>query len=204
MKIHKIDQRSDEWFEIRKGKMTASNAQAISANGKGLETYIFGIMAEKLSDNKVSFSNADTERGCELEDSARMRYELENDSVTLVGFIEHDEFTGCSPDGLIGKEGGIEIKCPNDVNFLKILIYGEKAIESKYLWQCHMSMFISKRKWWDLVFYNPNFEQSMKVFRIMASDQKNAILKGGIDKGKALMIDLQKQIDALQKKGGKK
>lgn len=195
MQIHKMEQRSDEWFAIRKGKMTASEAQAIATNGVGLQTYIFEILAEKYSNNRVSFSNKDTERGVELEDSARMTYEIERSDVETVGFIEMDEFTGCSPDGLVGEEGGFEAKCPNDVNFFKLLVNGEKEIPAKYVWQCQMSLLITGRKWWDLAFYNPNFEQNLLIFRITPDLAKQEKLIVGIAKGKALIQEFTQKYE---------
>lgn len=198
MKIHKMEQRSEEWFEIRRGKMTASNAQCIAANGKGLESYILSLLAEKYSSNKESFSNGDTERGTELEEQARMTYEIEREKVEEVGFIEMDEYTGCSPDGLVGEDGGIEIKCPNDVNFFKLLIDGKKAIEPKYLWQVQMCLLVSGRKWWDLVFYNTNFDKNMLVFRIepdLASQEKLIV---GIQKGYNLIKSLEEKVKNIK------
>lgn len=133
MKIHKqIIQRSEEWHNLRKGKLTASEAQTIAANGKELETYVYEIITEKYSNNKDTYTSKDMQRGIELEEQARMTYEIENEKVEEVGFIELDEFVGCSPDGLILEEGGLEIKCVNDVNFFKLLIDGEKAIDPKH------------------------------------------------------------------------
>jgi exodeoxyribonuclease (lambda-induced) len=195
MKIHKMEQCSDEWFAIRKGKLTASNAQAISANGKGLETYVYSLLAEKYSNNKEHYTNSDMDRGVELEEQARMTYEIENNAVEQVGFIEIDELVGCSPDGLVGKDGGIEIKCVNDVNFFKILINGEKAIETKYLWQCQMCLLVTGRKWWDLVFYNPNFDKNMFILRIFPDEEKQEKLKEGIKKGRELIKILEQKYD---------
>jgi putative phage-type endonuclease len=191
MKIHQISQRSDEWFEIRRGKMTASNAQAISANGKGLETYIIGLLAEKYSNNREHYTNGDMDRGVELEEAARMTYELEYEKVEEVGFIEMDEHCGCSPDGLVGDDGGVEIKCVNDVNFFKLMVDGEKAIESKYKWQVQMCMLVSGRKWWDLVVYNPNFEKNLIVVRMEKDLVMQEKLIIGIEKGKKLIKDLE-------------
>jgi putative phage-type endonuclease len=191
MKIHQIDQRSDEWFEIRRGKMTASNAQAISANSKGLETYIIGLLAEKYSNNREHYTNGDMDRGVELEEAARMTYELEYEKVEEVGFIEMDEHCGCSPDGLVGEDGGVEIKCVNDVNFFKLMVDGEKAIESKYKWQVQMCMLVSGRKWWDLVVYNPNFEKNLIVVRMEKDLVMQEKLIIGIEKGKKLIKDLE-------------
>lgn len=77
MKTHNFEQGTPEWFAIRKNKMTASNAQAIGNNGKGLETYITELMAESYSNaEKEQFTSKDTERGNELEPLARDMYEL--------------------------------------------------------------------------------------------------------------------------------
>lgn len=191
MKTYTMDQRSDEWFNIRKGKLTASNAQPISANGKGLETYVYQLLAEKYSNNTEHYTNADLERGIELEDSARMTYEIENEKVKEVGFVG-DEFIGCSPDGFVGKDGGIEIKCPNDIRFFRILVDGEKAIDTAYLWQVQMTLYITKREWWDLVFYNPNFNNNILVFRITPDLAKQEKLQIGINKGIELIKKLNK------------
>lgn len=200
MKIHKMEQRSDEWFAIRLGKMTASNAQCIAANGKGLESYIYSVLTEKYSNNKESYTNGDMERGVELEDQARMTYEIENQKVIEVGFIEHNEYAGCSPDGLVGDEGGIEIKCPNDVNFFKLLCNGEKEIDMKYIWQVQMCLLISGRKWWDLIFYNTNFEKNMMIFRITPEISKQEKLIVGIEKGKKLINELTQKYESANRK----
>jgi len=188
-----MDQRSEEWFEIRRGKMTASNAQAIGANGKGLETYIYTLLAEKYSKNKEHYTNSDIERGIVLEDQARMTYQITNEDVEVVGFCEMDEYVGCSPDGLVGDDGGIEIKCPDDKNFFKLLVDGEKAIDSKYVWQVQMCMFVTGRKWWDLIFYNPNFDKNMLVFRITPNMVAQEKLTIGVQKGYEIIKKLEEK-----------
>ena len=182
MKIYKdLIQGTPEWFAIRKGKATASHAQAIGNNGKGLETYIIEIMAEYLSSGeKEHYSNEHTERGNELEPTARSMYELENDcEVEQIGFCELNDFIGCSPDGLIGTDGMIEIKCPEDKVYFNILM--NEKIDSAYDWQCQMNMLILKRKWCDLIFYNPNFEKSMKIFRLDPDEKMHEALKKGFE-----------------------
>lgn len=199
MQIHKIDQRSEEWFEIRRGKMTASEAQCIAANGKGLESYIYRVMAEKYSKNRDNYTNGDMERGIALEDAARETYEIECAAVDQVGFIELDEFVGCSPDGLVGQDGGVEIKCPNDVIFFRLMTDGRKAIDPKYEWQAEMSMYISGRKWWDLLFYNKNFDKNMQVFRFTPDIMRREKLILGIEKGKKLINELEAKYAASSK-----
>lgn len=196
MKIYKdVEQRSDEWRKLRAGRMTASNAATIATNGKGLESYAYEILAEKYSNNsEESFTSFDMKRGIELEEQARMTYELEHEEVQQVGFVELDEFTGCSPDGLVGEDGGIEIKCPNDVNFFRLMVNGESEIDKKYLWQVQMSLLITGRKWWDLVFYNINFEKSLLVFRIYPETIAQSKLESGILVLKELLRKIEAQL----------
>jgi|SRR3972149_2967849 len=189
-----IIQRSDEWFSIRKGKFTASNAQSIGNQGKGLETYIWQVLTKKYSDGfDYDYKNDDIQRGVELEEQAKMVYEIEKEPVTTVGFIEMDEYVGCSPDGLIGDEGGIEIKCPNDTNYMKLLLQGERAIESKYIWQCQMFLLVAERSWIDFVAYNPNFDKNLIVVRMKKDLAMQEKLIVGIEKGKQLIKILEQK-----------
>lgn len=197
MKIVKdIEQQSPEWFAIRKGKMTASHAQAIGNAGKGLETYIYDLVAEEYSSaEKEQFSNEHTERGNELEEVARGIYELENNvDVEQVTFIEYDEYVGCSPDGLVGENGLMEIKSPNDTEYLKYLIFGEGQIDTKYIWQCQMQMLVTGRSWNDLVIYNPNFKKSMLVYRIIPDKEKFEKLLNGFEVGKKLILEIKEKL----------
>ena len=168
-----IKQGSQEWFDIRKGKLSASHACEIGNNGKGLDTYITSLMAEYYSSGeKEHFSNKHTDRGNELEEQARTIYELSNNFfVRQVGFVEYNEFVGASPDGLMETKG-LEIKCPDDIGYFKILLNGAPEIDSKYLWQCQMNMLVCQRDEWDICFYNPNFEQSMTTFTIKRDEEK--------------------------------
>jgi len=185
-------QGSDEWLEDRKGKLTASNAQAISANGKGLETYVYTLLSEKYSSNNEKYTNEDMERGNELEAMARKLYELEKDvEIKEVGFIEMDEFSGASPDGLIGEDGLVEIKSPNDKNHF--FIVSTEKIETKYIWQMQMQMLVTDRKWCDFVSFNPNFEKDLVIIRVERDEKKIEKLKIGIEVGKELITKLTKQ-----------
>lgn len=177
--------------------MTASKAQAIGNYGKGLETYIVEMMAEYYSSGeKEHFSSKDTDRGNEYEPVARGVYELERDvEVRTVGFIERDEYSGASPDGLIGDDGGLEIKCIDDVKYFKHLLNGEKEIDSAHLWQVQMNLLVSGRKWWDLLIYNPNFEKSMCIYRILPDPEKFKELEIGLAKGKEMIINIKKTIE---------
>jgi putative phage-type endonuclease len=190
MKIYNIQQGTQEWFDIRKLKMTGSKAQAIGNNSKGLETYIYELVADYYSSQeKEQYTNEDLERGNELEEQARGVYELETGNKTeQVGFIELDEFTGVSPDGLVGKDGGLEIKCLNDKRYFKELMSDKRTTD--YDWQIQMCLYVTGRKWWDLVIYNPNFKQNIIIYRIESDEEKQEQLKVGLETGKQIIKDL--------------
>lgn len=198
MKIYnEIEQGTPEWFSIRKGKATASHAQAIGNNGKGLETYINEVVSEYFSSaEKEQYSNIHTERGNELEPVARSMYELMNNvEVEQIGFCEYNEFVGGSPDGLIGEEGMIEIKCPDDKTYFNVLM--EEKIDSAYDWQCQMNMLILERKYCDLIFYNPNFEKSMMIFRLVPDEKMQEDLKEGFKKVEERIKELKNKYKKL-------
>lgn len=198
---HDVEQGSPEWFEVRKGKMTASKATAIGNYGKGLETYIIEMMAESMSSGeKDGFKSKDTERGNLYEPIARKVYALETGlDVRQVGFIEYNEFVGCSPDGLMDLEdGGLEIKCPDDTKYFKYLLNGEEEIDSGYIWQIQMNLLITGRKWWDLVIYNPNYSKSMLIYRILPDQEKFKELLVGFKKGAEKIIEIKEKIKSYE------
>ena len=181
MKIYQgLEQGTEEWLRVRLGKFTASDAQAIAANGKGLETLIYDKAAEIMTKRLPNqYSNVDLERGKELEHLARNSYEMETgNTVGEVGFIESDEYSGCSPDGLVGDDGLVEFKCPNDRVYLIYLYTGK--VDTGYEWQMQMQMLVSGREWVDYVAYNPNFERCYVIKRINRDEVKISKLKVGI------------------------
>lgn len=190
MKTHNIEQGTDEWFEVRKNKLTASHADVISVAGKGLDTYINSILAKYycVEDKRDNYVSPEMQRGIDLEPIARSIYELETDNkVNEVGFIEMNAFVGCSPDGLIGKDGMLEIKCVNEQKHFEIWSGGIAMAHKKYILQCQMQMLVSKRKWTDLVYYHPGFEKSMLIFKLKPDRAIVAKLKLGIEKGTGMI-----------------
>ena len=195
MQIHNLEQGSDEWFAIRKGKMRASHAQAIGNTGKGLDTYITELMAEYYSSGeKEQFGNKHTDRGNELEPIARELYEFETgDTVEQVGFVEYNEYVGCSPDGLT-KDYGVEIKCIDDVKYFKHLVNGEIEIDTAHLWQIQMNMLICEKKQWKLLIYNPNFKKSMCIYTIDEDKEKQEALKKGFEAGIKKILEIKEKL----------
>jgi exodeoxyribonuclease (lambda-induced) len=193
MKIYKYPQGSDEWFEVRLGKLTASTAQAIATNGKGLETLCFEKVAERMTGKmKEQYTNLDMERGKELEYTARSSYELEaEDLVKEVGFVELNEYIGCSPDGFVGADGLVEIKCPNDTNFTRYLY--DKKIDPKYWYQMQMQMYVTDREWVDYVVYNQNYQKHITE-RVVRDQKAIKKITDGLDAGVKKMEEIWQRI----------
>ena len=192
MKINKDKQGTEEWLKSRLGKMTASNAQTIQANGAGLTTYVYQKVAEILSGKmEDSYINDDMERGNELEDTARSSYEMETgNKVIQVGFCESDG-VGASPDGLVGEDGLIEIKCPRDYNYVKTL--HTRKIDIKYEWQMQMQMKVTGRKWCDFVVFHENFNDLI-IVRVKRDELMIAKIDIGLKTGKELITKIMKEI----------
>ena len=201
MKIHNFEQRTEDWYNIRKGKMTASNADTIIANGKGLETYIYNLMAEYYSSaEKENYINADMQRGIDLEPEARLEFEFyTNLDVQEVGFIEYNDFIGVSPDGLIGDDGLIEIKCPNDSVYFKLLL--SDNIKPEYIAQMQMQLYVTNRQYCYFVSYNPNFEKSLYIKKITRDEEMIEKLKKGLDKGTQLIKEIKENFRKVEENG---
>jgi len=196
MQIYNFEQQTPEWYEIRKGKLTGSHADAIGNYGKGLETYITELMAEYYSNaNKEIFSNEHTLRGIELEEHARNIYELETgNTVEQVGFVKYSDYVGCSPDGIV-EDGVLEIKCHDDKKHFSIILNGAKEIPSKYIWQMQMEMLVCDKKWCDYVSFNPNFKKSIVIIRIERDEQKQQDLLKGFEIGEKLIKDIKQRYE---------
>lgn len=203
-KIHNVEQGSPEWFDLRKEyPLTASNAQAIGNNGKGLESLCWEKLSEKYSSGtKDSFSTKDTERGTELEPQARELYQLETgNEVQIVGFVTDDKISkigGASPDSLVNKDGLLEIKCFADCKHFKAIVEQKKTgkfdIESQYVWQMQMQMMFMGRKWVDFLAYNPNYPQSLLIQRVLPDKEMQAKIKEGLKKGEQIISDIEENL----------
>ena len=197
MIIHNHEQRTEAWWDARCGKMTGSNALTIATAGKGLETYCYEVLAQKYAiTQEDSYVNTHIERGIELEADARILFELQTGkTVQEVGFIELDEYTGASPDGLIMEENAIvEIKCHMNAKHFKLMVHGEQEIEKGYLYQMHMEMLCAGSEYGYYVAYNPNFEQSLLIYKILRDEQIIEKIKSGLEKGKELLQSIEKKL----------
>jgi putative phage-type endonuclease len=172
-----IEQRTEEWFQQRLGKVTASRISDVIAKTKtGVSTsrqnYLIQLVSERLTGKKGdSFVNQAMLDGIEREGAARELYERTRGvSVTEVGFFDHPTIamSGASPDGAVnskeeGKyDGLIEIKCPIETTHTNTLM--SKSVPSKYIPQMQWQLACTGAKWVDFVSYNPNFPEELQLF----------------------------------------
>lgn len=200
MKIHRdIEQWTQERFNLRKLKMTASKWTAIGNCWKWLDTYTTELVVDSISTaEKTYISNKDTDRGHELEPLARSLYEMETwNDVEEVGFIEYNDYVWCSPDWLVWDDGGVEIKCLNDKKHFEMIIWWADKIESWYMRQIQMCLLITGREWWDYVGYNPNFKESLLIHRIYPDKDKQKKLLAWFEYGENKIKEL---LDSYNKK----
>ena len=165
MTIHNnIEQGSEEWRTLRAGRVGGTSCAALLTNGKsdnglgvGAQAMVYRKAAEYITGPQDdTYVNAAMERGTALEPVARRRYENEYFcTVQEVGYISEGEYLGVSPDGLIGEDGGLEIKCPGADEFLRF--FDTREMKKEYYQQVQWSLYISGRKWWDFVYYHPEF-----------------------------------------------
>jgi len=195
--ITDVLQGSIEWHKLREKRLTASHGQAIAANGAGLNTYVNSLMQKYYSTSEQEdYKSKAMARGNELEDSAIFAYEAESGlDVERIGFVIHNEFSGCSPDGFAEIDGLIEVKCLEDKAYFQFLLDGK--IDTKYLWQMQMQMLICKKAWCAYTVYNPNFKASLVVKVVDADNAKFDKLLEGMAKGRERIIAIQKQFEGV-------
>ena len=166
-----IEQGTDEWFAIRCGKVTASRVADVIATTKSgysasRANYEAQLICEILTGKPAeSFTNAAMQWGTETEPLARAQYELKTGNmVNQIGFVVHPmiEQAGASPDGLIGEDGCIEIKCPNTSTHLDTLL--SQKVSSKYITQMTWQMVCTGRKWCDFVSYDPRLPENLQLY----------------------------------------
>lgn len=177
--VHMFEQRSPEWHAHRIGRVTASRIGDVMARtktgpGAARKNYLADIVAERLTGAaREGFSNAAMQWGTDQEPAARAAYEFMSDAtVTEVGFIDHPRLAmaGCSPDGLVGDAGMVEIKCPNTATHIDTLLGA--SIDGGYLKQMQFQMACAGRQWCDFVSYDPRLppEMQLHVARVARDD----------------------------------
>jgi len=159
-----IKQGSDEWLQLRAGRITGTDAATLLVNGKsasGLGSGAISLIYKKAAEfvtgpEENGFVNNAMQRGTELEPYARAEYEDATwNHVEQVGFVSVGEYFGVSPDGIVGDDGLIEIKCPMGAEFVRFV--ATKEIPEAHMAQMQWVLFLTGRKWCDYVVFNPDF-----------------------------------------------
>jgi putative phage-type endonuclease len=195
-----MDQRSDEWFSARLGFATASRMNDALA---GSETaarrgYLIQLVTERLTgQQQESYNSAAMQRGVDLEPVARMAYESKNGFVDKTGFHKHPtiEWFGASPDGLVGDDGLVEIKCPNSTTHVDYILEGK--VPTKYKRQMLAQLACTGRKWCDFVSFDDRLPEHLQLFVVRFEPKPEEIdkLQEGVIK---FLNDVQKEHDKCQ------
>jgi len=165
-----MEQRTEEWFAARCGKVTASRVADIIAKTKtgystSRDNYLAQLVCERMTGKPAeSYSNSAMQWGVEQEIYARSAYEARMDLlVTEVGFIDHPRIamSGASPDGLAA-EGMVEIKCPNTATHIETLL--TQTVPAKYITQMMWQMCSADRPWCDFVSFDPRLPERHQLF----------------------------------------
>lgn len=177
-----MKQGTQEWYAARLGKVTASRIRDVVAKIKTGEAaarrdYRIQLVTERLTGQKeASYTSPDMQWGTDTEPMARAAYEAETGNlVAEVGMIDHPtiDMTGASPDGLVGAEGMLEIKCPKTATHLQTLMDGKAP--TQYIPQMQWQMACAGRQWVDFVSYDPRLPEQYQLF-IVRVQRDNEII----------------------------
>lgn len=200
-----MEQGSDLWLEARRGKVTASRIADLTAKtksgwGASRKNYEAQLISEILTGAVAeSYSNSAMLHGTETEPAARAAYEfMQEVDVVEVGFVDHPtiEGTGASPDGLVGEDGMLEIKCPNTATHIDTLLV--QKVPSKHNKQMQWQMACAGREWCDFVSYDNRLPANLNMFcaRIRRDDKLIAELEKDVAD---FIAEMRVKIEALNK-----
>lgn len=162
-----IEQGSQEWLALRAGKVTASKVSDVMSaiTTAGYKNYLADLVVERLTGKKTeSFTNAAMQWGVDQEPLARAEYEVKTGNfVDQVAFVDHPTIAnfGCSPDGLVGDDGLIEIKCPNTATHIDYVM--QDKVPTKYIPQIQCQLAVTGRKWCDFVSFDPRLPDGLQI-----------------------------------------
>jgi len=205
-----MEQRTEEWFAARLGKVTASRIADVMAKTKtgysaSRANYMAELVCERLTGRTGDFfQNAAMAWGTEQEPNARAAYEAYSGMlVTETGFVPHPTIamSGASPDGLVGDAALIEIKCPNTATHLETLLGAD--IPEKYRLQMQWQMACTGRPFCDFVSYDPRLPEHMQLHVVCypADPAMIKIIEGEVQK---FLAELDYKINELKEKYGEK
>jgi putative phage-type endonuclease len=198
-----MEQRTPEWFAKRLGLVTASRIADVMAKTKtGASASRSGYMAQLVTERLTGaptegFQSAAMEWGIEQEPHARAAYEArEGVLVDEVDFVRHPLLeAGASPDGLVGEDGCIEIKCPNTATMLEYI--EDRSVPRKYLLQMQWQMACTGRNWCDFVAFDPRLPEHLRLLVIRVPRDEGVIAEIAGEVGRFL-TELRDRVEHLQ------
>lgn len=200
-----IIQGSPEWFDIKRAKVGASKIADMMSKGRGnaesagRRNLKAKLICERLTGKtEETYTNAAMQWGVDNEEPAREVYEYKCDTeVDQVGFVDHPsiEYAGMSPDGLVGKDGLLEIKCPNTATHIDYMLAG--VMPSEYVKQVQFQMACSGRLWCDFMSYDPRLGPDLQTFivRVERDDELISQIEAEVVR---LNLDIAQTIEKLQ------
>ena len=201
-----MEQRSDEWYAARCGSLGASqlnDALATTKTGWGAsrENLKNKIIAERLTGVPAeSYTNAAMLWGIDNEDAARQAYEAHTGTfVDELGIAYHPvlKHTHASPDGLVGNDGLIEIKCPNTTTHIETLRSGKAP--SKYIKQMQWQMRCVDRQWCDFVSFDPRLPKHLQLF-IVRVDRDDEFISKLDTQVAEFLSEVEREIEELNER----
>lgn len=204
-----IEQGTPEWFAQRLGKVTASRVADVIAKTKtgystSRENYMAQLICERMTGTVAeSYTNAAMQWGTDNEPLARAAYEAAKDVlVDEVAMITHPRIdaAGASPDGLVGDDGLVEIKCPNTATHIDTLMRQE--VPMKYITQMMWQMACTERQWCDFVSFDPRMPKELQLFiqRVPRNNEYIAMLEKEI---LSFLEELDEKVSKLNDLKGK-
>jgi len=200
------EQRTEDWFQQRLGKVTASSLHKVLARtktgfGADRGNYLTQLVLERLTGTKAeSYVNAAMQWGIDQEPFARAAYEAHHGVlVDEVGFIPHPtiEASGASPDGLVGADGMVEIKCPDSKTALECWLSAD-PVESKYFSQMQWQMACAGRLWCDYVVFDPRMPAKAQLF-VHRVERDDKWIKETEVEVKKFLAEVDAKVAALRK-----
>lgn len=204
MIIIDVPQRSPEWFAARLGRLTGSRASDMLATIKSGEAAArrdlrVQLVCERLTSHlqEESFVNAAMQRGIDCEPAAFAAYEaLTGNVATRVGFVQHaTAMVGCSPDGLIGRDGLLELKCPKSATHLSYLKAG--TLPASYVAQVTHNLWVTETAYCDFVSFDDRFPPELQVFHVRVERDARAIAVYE-EQARAFLAEVDTEVQALR------
>ena len=199
-----IVQGSDEWKALRLGKVTASRVADVVAKtktgwGASRKNYAAQLVAERLTGVVVEgFKSKEMQHGTDTEPQARAAYAFYADAdVAEVPFVPHPviAMTGASPDGMVGADGLVEIKCPNTATHIETLLGA--SVSEDYEAQMQWQMACTGRQWCDFVSFDPRMPENMRIYiqRIPRDEARIAFLEARVGE---FLAEVAATVEALR------